>query len=233
MWKALLEIIFPPVCLLCAKRSREKGFCGECRAMLDKKRITSPVCLRCGAPFHSPKAVGHVCGQCLKTPPHFNAARSAFVYDGHVLDAVHRFKYAGDTSLARPLAMEALGALGSKDHCLIVPVPLHPERLRARGFNQSVLIARELARITSIELCCGNLKRARNTGQQVGLGVEERKKNVAGAFRLENPALLKGKKTLLVDDVMTTGATINECARLLKGSGAEVFALTVARAIKV
>jgi len=233
MWKALLEIIFPPVCLLCARRSREKGFCGECRSHLEQKRITSPVCLKCGEPFQSSKAVGHVCGRCLKTPPHFNSARSAFVYDGHVLDAVHRFKYAGDTSLAVPLATETLCAIGSKDHCLIVPVPLHPERLRARGFNQSVLIARELSRITSIELCCNNLKRARDTGQQVGLGVEERKRNVSGAFTLEKPEFFKGKKALLVDDVMTTGATINECARVLRGSGAEVYALTVARAIKV
>lgn len=233
MWKALLEIIFPPMCLLCARRSREKGFCGECRAHLEKQRIAAPACLICGTPFPSSKAVDHACGRCLKAQPHFTAARSAFAYDGHVLDAIHRFKYAGDTSLARPLAAEALGALGSSARFLVVPVPLHPQKLRARGFNQSLLIAREISRLTSFPLCYGNLKRARNTHQQVGLKTDERKRNVSGAFTLENPALFRGKKALLVDDVMTTGATINECARLLKGSGAEVFALTVARTLKV
>ena len=114
-----------------------------------------------------------------------------------------------------------------------MPVPLHPQRLKARGFNQSLLLARELSRLTSFPLSCKNLRRARDTGQQVGLKTDERKRNVAGAFMLENTALFKGKKALLVDDVMTTGATLNECARLLKNAGSEVFALTVARTVKV
>ena len=105
MLKALLDIIFPPVCLLCGKRSLEKGFCEECRGHIEKERITAPVCSVCGIPFTSSKGVDHVCGSCLKDRPHFKAARSAFVFDGRLLDAIHRFKYTGDTSLAAPIAL--------------------------------------------------------------------------------------------------------------------------------
>lgn len=233
MLKALLDIVFPPVCLLCGERSLKKGFCEACLVLIEKERITTPICSTCGTPFPSPKGVDHECGRCLKERPHFMAARSAFVFDGRLLDAIHRFKYGGDTSLAGPLARSALDALGPSSGCIIVPVPLHPAKLRARGFNQSLLIARELARLTDFPLSYNNLKRARDTGQQVGLKSDERNKNVAGAFILQDPAAFKGKKTLLIDDVMTTGATINECARLLKLAGGEVFALTVARAVKV
>ena len=233
MFKALLDIIFPPVCLLCGESSLKKGFCEACLMLIEKERITTPICSTCGTPFLSPKGVDHECGRCLKERPHFKAARSAFVYDGRLLDAIHRFKYGGDTSLAVPLARSALGALDQSNDCLVVPVPLHPLRLKARGFNQSLLIARELARLTAFPLSYSNLKRARDTGQQVGLKSVERNKNVAGAFILQDPIAFKGKKALLVDDVITTGATINECARLLKLAGAEVFALTVARTVKV
>lgn len=233
MIKALLDIIFVPVCLLCGKRSLKKGFCEECLSLIEKERITTPICSTCGTPFPSSKGVDHECGRCLKDRPHYKAARSAFVYDGRLLDAIHRFKYAGDTSLAVPLARSALGALDPSSPCIVVPVPLHPAKLKARGFNQSLLIARELARLTDYPLSYNNLKRARDTGQQVGLKSDERNKNVAGAFILQDHALFKGKKALLVDDVITTGATINECAKLLKLAGAEVFALTVARTVKV
>jgi len=233
MLRALLDIIFPPVCLLCGESSLKKGFCEACLMLIEKERITTPICSTCGTPFPSPKGVDHECGRCLKERPHFKSARSAFVYDGRLLNAIHRFKYGGDTSLAVPLARSVLGALAPSNNCLVVPVPLHPKKLKARGFNQSLLIARELARLTGFPVSYDNLKRARDTGQQVGLKSLERNKNVAGAFILQDPVAFKDKKALLVDDVITTGATINECARLLKNAGAEVFALTVARTVKV
>lgn len=233
MLKALLDIVFPPMCLLCGGRSLKKGFCEGCGGLIEKERITSPVCTVCGIPFPSARGVDHACGRCEEARPSFISARSAFVFQGKVLDAVHKFKYGRDTSLARPLAQLALCQIVPHSPCLVVPVPLYPGRLRERGFNQSLLIARELSRITALPLVYDRLRRARDTGQQVGLKAVERKKNVSGAFTIDGAGMFKGKKVLLVDDVVTTGATLNECAKVLKKAGAEVIALTVARAVKL
>jgi ComF family protein len=221
------------MCLLCAGRALKKGFCEGCGSLIEKERITSPICVVCGIPFTSSIGVDHACGRCVEERPSFIAARSAFVFEGKVLDAIHRLKYGGDTSLAGPLARLARESHLPQGPCVIVPVPLHPGRLRERGFNQSLLIARALSRITNSPLVYDRLKRARDTGQQVGLKAAERKKNVSGAFTLTGAAMFKGKKVLLVDDVVTTGATLNECAKVLKRAGAEVTALTVARAVKL
>lgn len=233
MLKAVLDIVFPPVCLLCGARALKKGFCEGCACLIEKERITTPICTVCGIPFTSSRGVDHACGRCVEERPSFTAARSAFVFDGKVLDAIHKLKYGGDTSVAAPLANLVSGSIGGHCPCAVVPVPLHAGRLRERGFNQSLLIARELSRLTSLPLIYDRLKRTRDTGQQVGLKALERKKNVTGAFTLVEPGLFKGKKVLLVDDVITTGATLNECAKVLKRSGAEVVALTVARAVKL
>lgn len=165
--------------------------------------------------------------------PAFIAARSAFIYEGPALEAVHRLKYAGDVSLAGPLAKCLLGSISFEGPFTVVPVPLFPGKLRKRGFNQSLLIARELSRLTGSPLDFTRLKRVRDTGQQVGLKADERKRNVKGAFTIIDAAAFKGRRALLVDDVATTGATLNECAKVLKAAGAEVFALTVARAVKL
>ncbi|OGP12761.1 MAG: hypothetical protein A2052_08255 [Deltaproteobacteria bacterium GWA2_54_12] len=233
MLKAVLDIVFPPVCLLCGERALKKGFCEGCAGLIEKERITTPICTICGIPFISPRGVDHACGKCVEEPPSFSAARSAFVFEGKVLDAIHKLKYGGDTSVAAPLANLVSGSIGGHRPCLVVPVPLHAGRLRERGFNQSLLIARELSRIISLPLIYNRLKRTRDTGQQVGLKALERKKNVSGAFTLVEPGSFKGKKVLLVDDVVTTGATLNECSKVLKRAGAVVVAITVARAVKL
>lgn len=232
MLKALLDIVFPPVCLLCTGRSLKKGFCEGCGALVEKERIASPICTVCGIPFLSASGIDHACGRCVDEPPSFISARSAFVYEGRVLDAIHKFKYGGDTSLAGPLASLIRHSHFAQGFSVVVPVPLHPGRLKQRGFNQSLLIARELSRECRLPLAYNRLRRARDTNQQVGLKAAERKKNVLGAFTLDDAGFFRGKKVLLVDDVITTGATLNECAKVLKRSGAEVAALTVARAVK-
>lgn len=232
MLKALLDIVFPPVCLLCGKRSEGKGLCAECGAEVEKERIASPACTVCGIPFQSSTAVSHACGRCVDEPPAFSSARSAFIFEGKVLEAVHKLKYGGDTSLAGALA-PLVRFRGAPGGTVVVPVPLHPRRLRERGFNQSLLIARELARAAGLELSYDRLKRERDTGQQVGLKAAERKENVKGAFRLEGAEFFRNRRALLVDDVMTTGATLNECAKLLSLAGAEVEAITVARAVSL
>lgn len=233
MISALLDILFPPVCLLCGQSSREKGFCDCCKALFEKRRISGPACTVCGTPFPSPKAVGHACGRCSMERPAFLALRSAFVYDGPVLEAIHRLKYGRDVSLAGPLARAAVGSLDIRGPFVVVPVPLWAGKLRERGFNQSLLVAREVCRLTGSPLEFMGLMRSRDTGQQVGRKADERRRNVAGAFGLVDRAAFSGKRALLVDDVATTGATLNECARVLKRAGAEVFALTVARAARL
>jgi len=231
MLKSLLDILFPPVCLLCGKRAAGKGFCAGCALEVEKERIAPPVCTVCGIPFRSSAGVSHACGRCVGAPPAFSSAKSAFVLEGKVLEAVHRLKYGGDTPLAGALASLVRLDGAPCGRTVVVPVPLHPRRLRERGFNQSLLIARGLARASGLPLVYGRLKRTRDTGQQVGLKAVERKENVKGAFKLEDAPFFKGARVLLVDDVMTTGATLNECSRLLKGAGAEVEAITVARAV--
>jgi ComF family protein len=233
MLKALVDIVFPPMCLLCGERSPEKGFCRFCGGLVEKERINSPMCVICGEPFPSAKGVDHACGRCVEEPPFFTSARSAFVFEGKVLDAVHKLKYGGDTALAGPLAALLSAVHLPEGLSMVVPVPLHTVRLRERGFNQSLLIARELSRTHGLPLVYDRLKRARDTGQQVGLKAAERKKNVSGAFTLDGGGFFKGRKVLLVDDVITTGATLNECAKMLKKAGAEVAAITVARAVKL
>ncbi len=172
--------------------------------------------------------------------PHLTARRAPLEYSGPIRDAIHAFKYRGKTALAAPLAdllweystSEAGRAIPFENVTVIAPIPLHPLRRWRRGFNQSTLLARELserAQIPYAEI----LKRTRHTAPQIELGAHQRAANVRGAFALDERALLeysRAHSVLLLDDVATTGATLEECARILKKSGvAEVYALTLAR----
>ena len=233
MLATLLDIILPRVCLLCGSDAIASGLCADCDLSLVEKKISSPLCTICGEPFPDSSGPDHACGICLTRTPPFTSARSALAYGGAVLDAVHRFKYSGEVNLARPLGRLAAGALPPLVPHVIVPVPLHPGRLRERGFNQSLLLSRELSKILNAPVDYASLRRVRQTEQQSSLTAEERKKNVAGAFGVIAPGAFNWKTVLLVDDVYTTGATVMECARALKKDGATVAALTLARALKV
>lgn len=232
LMKALLDIVFPQSCLVCGGLPSRTRVCAACEADLRARAIASPLCTVCGTPFVPGNgSPDHSCGSCIKDPPPFAAARSAFAYEGRVMEALHRFKYSGEVNLARPLAQMASICVIQRPS-LVIPVPLHPGRLKERGFNQSLLLARELSRLTGAPLDYSTLKRTRDTGQQVGLDRDERRRNVRGAFALAGRASLAGADVLLVDDVYTTGATIAECASVLKRAGATVRALTLARALK-
>lgn len=234
MLKALADILFPEVCLLCGSGSLDGGLCAACGSALDAMSIRPPMCTLCGEPFPSSSGPDHACGSCLSDKPPFSAARSALVYDGAALEAVHRLKYAGDVNLAAVLGPYAASAaaLMPVPHA-VVPVPLHPARLKERGFNQSLLLAREVAKALRASLDIDGLARVRQTPQQTTLTAAERRKNVAGAFRVARPGSFKGRQVLLVDDVYTTGSTIRECAKALRDDGAGVLALTLARALRV
>jgi len=160
-----------------------------------------------------------VCGNCLESEPDFDSARSFGLYDGVLRKAINCLKYYGMRRLADPLARMVLGMnLPRAD--FILPVPLHASRLRQREFNQSALVARHLARGLNSGLIINSLIKVRDTVPQVGLRYKERIKNVRNAFMVDNALPVYGKSILLVDDVVTTGSTVRECATVLKKAGA-------------
>jgi ComF family protein len=179
--------------------------------------------------FGSPGA-DRLCGDCQTEPPPFARARAAAIYEGPVASAIKRFKFAGQMAmlpllqswLRMPVCRELVAAAD-----LLVPVPLHPRRLKARGFNQALLLARG---VREKPVGLETLVRGRHTVPQVGLNRNERRDNVKGAFAVPHPEDIKGKNILLIDDLLTTGATVRECARVLRRAGAaRVEVLTAAR----
>ncbi len=238
--RAAVDLLFPPVCLVCgAAGGRHPSLCGACWRSI--RRLAPPWCALCGRPFWvlDPGVVaagdGAIdrCGACRRRRPGFTYGRSAAVYEGAVREAVHALKFSGKSALAAPLGdllLEtcARGLPVAPD--LVVPVPLHPARERERGFNQAALLARRVARSLGIALDTRALRRLRPTRAQAELSGAERRANVRGAFAARARANLAGRHVLLVDDVLTTGATITACARAALNAGAlTVGALTVAR----
>ncbi len=230
-FNALLDFLLPGFCLFChgpLPPDSESLACPEC---LDEiSLIPQPYCACCGAPFRGAVGLEHLCQDCLTAPPPFNRARAAAFYDGLVLEAIHRLKYQRQLIYAKFLG-QLLAASGAAELVsaadLLVPVPLHPRRLRRRGFNQAILLARTFP---DLPLGLEVLVRRRPTLPQVKLSPQERQLNVKGAFAVPDPSAVKGKSVLMVDDVFTTGATVKECARALHRAGvARVDVLTVAR----
>lgn len=231
---ALLDVLLPPVCHLCRSFIPDADslhICPECREQLP--RVVSPLCPLCGIPFAGAGA-DHCCGACLTHAPHFDTARAYFLYEGAIRDLIHSFKYSRKTHLRKPLALltlhEMSGEVTGLNPHLIIPVPLHRSRLRQRGFNQAVLIGRVLSKQLSVPLVTDALIRTRPTAPQIELPAAERRMNVRGAFTVTRPESVADRHIVLFDDVMTTGSTMDECARELKKSGAAtVTAVSVAR----
>jgi len=236
-WSALINFFLPPRCLFCGQIM--DGFpnipaCSSCLAALIF--FSSPKCPKCGIGFAASVGPDHLCVRCLNNELHFTSARALGPYEGLMAELITRFKYQGATYLAHPLGMLLAGykdtdfSLANID--LLVPVPLHPRRLRERGFNQSLLLARVVSRVHKIPLQFNLLERIRYTQPQTQLSGAEREKNMRGAFRVRKNILPAGINILLIDDVFTSGATVGECARVLKEAGArQVQVLTLARAI--
>ncbi|HEU4366620.1 MAG TPA: ComF family protein [Methylomirabilota bacterium] len=244
---AALDLVFPALCPVCASRlaaRRRDPLCGNCWESIP--RIAPPCCERCGLPFatfgprviDSPAEAGEesqrrgraLCGPCASDPPAWDWARAAAEYEGVVRDALHAFKFEGKRALARPLAALVLEqwspAVGAD--AALVAVPLARSRERERGFNQAALVAERLAGALGVPLRPRWLVRVRATRSQSDLGATERRANVRGAFAAD-PAVA-GRHVVVVDDVLTTGATASECARALRAAGAvRVGVLTVAR----
>jgi ComF family protein len=187
------------------------------------------MCQRCGKPLVSDSAT--YCGECLTSEPAFEYARSFGLYDGVLRKAINHLKYYGMRRVAGPLAEMMIGMqLPQAD--AVVPVPLYKSRHRQREFNQSALVARQLARNLKADLIINNLTKIRDTVPQVGLRYKERIKNVRNAFRVEDEGNISGKKIILVDDVVTTGSTIRECAKVLKKAGVSyIYVVSLAHGV--
>lgn len=222
----LLNLLFPLRCGGCGRAG--ELLCSACRGQI--QAVPQPVCLRCGRPVATPGR----CNDCTGKVFHVSALRAAAVYAEPLSSAIHQFKYEG-----RPELHEPLGTLLSEywrgrtlTMDLVLAVPLHPNRLRERGYNQSELLARVLCRAATLPLLQTDvLQRTRDTQQQMLLGPAERRANVQDAFTWTGPSLA-GCKVLLVDDVATTGSTLEACAAALLAAGVgKVWALTVARAL--
>ena len=226
-----LETLLPLPCPLCGKGVPFDGtpnmFCGGC--MKRMPMIRGKVCRTCGAEIDG---IFESCSECMNHPkPPWTRAYALFRYTDEVLDCIHLFKYQGRTELARPLGRLAAGladAESSRYDC-IVPVPLHWRRFLKRGYNQSALFARQLGGHLGIPVR-GLLRRVRHTKQQAFLTKNERNSNIAGAFSISDSTVAEMCSILLVDDVMTTGATLREAAGVLLENGAErVDVLVIAR----
>jgi len=237
LWTAALDLLYPPVCCGCGSPTEGPGFCQGCRVRITLVR--PPLCPVCGVPFPTPTASDHACSRCLVHPPRYDRARACAVYDttrstpDPLKSALQRFKYDRDVSLAPVLAdlMAAHAPLLADDYDVVMPVPLHKQRLRWRGFNQALLLARPL--VGRVRVDPFTLRRQRATASQVGLSEADRQRNVRDAFTVDRPERVARRSILLVDDVYTTGATADACAGALLDAGASrVDVLVLARAIR-
>ncbi len=232
--RAIGSLFYPAACVVCTAPLESPGYlCATCRAKAP--RITAPFCAKCSEPFPAAIIGPFTCANCAHRTLHFDAAVASYRSRGIVRKLVHEFKYGQQRHLRHPLAAwlaETLHDVRLRDRHfdLIVPVPLHPARERERGFNQALLLAEELSRIASLPLRCV-LDRIRYTTTQTAYDRAERMENLHDAFRLRKNADVRGLRVLLIDDVLTTGSTLSECARVLKAAGAiSVYAATAARA---
>ena len=238
---AALDLVFPALCPVCEATlgpGRRDPLCGACWGAIT--RLGAPTCDVCGAATPTiatvaepPRRVAPTCATCMTSPPHYDYARSAALYEGGLRDALHAFKFAGRRALAGPLgdlaAEQCVASLPDGIDALI-PVPLARERERERGFNQATLLARRIGRRLGVPTRPSWLARIRSTRPQSDLSAAERRTNVRGAFRASER--VAGGHLLLVDDILTTGATLDACARALSAAGARrVGVLTVARVV--
>jgi len=238
----VLDFLYPPRCAACGAALTSEGanrVCARCVARVE--RLPDPRCEICGGPLESAANDGTRCARCLEHPPRYRIARTIARYrttaedePGTLPALIRRHKYGLDQSVGRALT-EYLGdalPLSAEDYDVIIPVPLHWRRLWWRGFNQAALLAAEIARRLNVPLDTTAVTRRRFTTPQTSRHHDERMRNVRQAFAVTRPERIQNRRVLIVDDVMTTGATVDECARvLLRAGAASVDVFTLARVL--
>jgi len=233
--RAALDLLFPPMCLTCRAPVSEAGsLCPECWRAITF--FDGPMCAACGLPFDVDPGAETLCAACYAKPPAFDRALSVMRYDDASKGPLIAFKRADRLELAPAFArwLQRSGRAFLDEADVIVPVPLHPFRLWTRRFNQAALLAQRLSRLSGKPYLPLALRRRRSTPSQGAMpSAKARRRNVLGAFKVADPSAIATRTVLLVDDVYTTGATANACARALKrGGAAKVLVLTLARVVR-
>ena len=229
------DLLLPPVCISCRKRAGAHGLlCGDCWARIDF--IVPPLCSRLGVPLPYDAGEPSLSAAAIADPPVYDRARAAARYSSTMRDPIQSFKY-GDRHEGVPMFGRWMAAAGAEllaGADVILPVPLYRSRLWSRRFNQSAMLAQEVGKLAGVPVDCFLLARVKRTQAQVGLTAAQRRKNVAGAFRATAAkGALREKRIVVVDDVITTGATAEACARVLKRAGAaRVDILALARVVE-
>ncbi|WP_203295060.1 ComF family protein [Maricaulis parjimensis] len=238
IWNGLADLVWPPVCPLTGARVAGHGLLSQ-PGWSALTFLDDPCCHTCGLPFAYPGASGsearHACAPCLAKPPRYDGARAPLAYDdvsrGLVLGFKHGSRHELIDRFANWMELAAPDYLAQAD--ALIPVPLHWRRLLARRYNQSALLARALSRRTGLPVWADVLLRRKPTPSQAGQSAGARRRNMAGAFRVTEPQRVAGKTLVLIDDVLTTGATANACARQLKRAGAKtVYLMTLCRVVR-
>ena len=231
----LIDFVFPNVCPCCNKSIENyKIFCTACFSKI--KFIQGTICYRCGKKLNTNLTEEKtLCANCLKKRPIYDKARSVFEYNLPSKNMILKFKYTGKIEYVYPFVklMQQAGKDLFKETDVIMPVPMHWKRRLTRGYNQAGLLAQELAKQIKCPYDDTTLTRFKHTKKQENKSLEERNKNVKDAFKITDTNKVKNKTILLIDDVLTTGATVNNCTKTLKKAGAKaVFVLTIAHTTK-
>lgn len=232
--RKVLDFVIPPRCSACHQQlEKPHMLCGECWGKI--QFIAKPYCNCCGTPFEVNVGDEMVCARCIQTPPPYAHARGLFVYNGVGKKLVLEFKHGDRTELVEFFCRLLQQNLGDyiKQSDVLVPVPLHWQRELVRMYNQAALIASRLEEKLGVIACSDALQRIKKTASQGHMKREERYKNVKGSIHLNSDFIkqLKGKRVLLIDDVITSGATVSECCRVLKPVAAEINVLSLGRVL--
>lgn len=234
--QGLTEIVYPKTCLSCKKKlsieAKDIFVCPQCWVKI--KKNLPPFCISCGRQLQKRWLSKNICPACQKKNLHFDRAFSPCAYDGVIKELIHKFKYGGKDRLGRHLSRLMTEFIKEYDLPMdfidcIIPIPLHKTRLREREFNQAQILSRSVAEEFKKDVLVDAVERYRHTKTQTDLEIHERADNVKDSFRVTDSGAVKGKNVLLIDDVLTTGATSSEVASALKKAGANiVFVLTLA-----
>jgi ComF family protein len=229
---AMLDVLLPPQCLMCDQGVQAQGqLCAAC--FREVSFISAPFCQHCAVPLtHEGQAVGGICERCAENPPNWDRARAALRYDPKSRRLILPLKHADRTDLATPLAqmMRRAGADILAEADLLVPVPLHPSRLRSRRYNQAALLARAVSQQTGVAVMLDALVRLRATAQLGDLNAQQRSSVVSQAIALRRGVapLLSGQRVVLIDDVLTSGATAAACCTALRAADVKGIDVLVA-----